>query len=100
MSIMDPQFFSTILKPKVVDGREVVTVAHHADTCSSIIDGTDNSGTHGSMWHMDESDPDPVVACINLQLIMQEMGWRITEENWGWLEDENIYFADFERIPS
>lgn len=87
---MDPELFASLLE---IEPPKVVTVTHYQDEHRSFIDGGERLG-----WHMDEADPDPIVACINLQMIVQEMGWRITEANWHWLKAQNIYVANFEKV--
>jgi hypothetical protein len=94
-----PDLFATIVRPKLVDGVEVIPVAHNAATLESVIDGTDNEGVNGSMWHMNDAPADLDVALLNLQAIMDLMGWRI-EDDWTEVEDANgIYVADFLRKP-
>ena len=99
MSIMDPEFFGTILRPKLVNDREIVVVAHDSLRLESVIDGTDNSGFSGATWHMDQADPNLHVALLNLEAIMREMGWVIDAGGWTCVEgEEHIWFADFERL--
>jgi hypothetical protein len=86
------------------DGREVVTVVHDPLNFRSVIDGTDEQG-RGSMWHMDDSDPDQDVALANLDHILGLLGWERDDEDWHLLLDppkgaKHLILADFHRKDS
>ena len=86
------------------DGREVITVVHDPINLRSVIDGTDEQD-RGSMWHMDDSDPDEDTALLNLDTIMSRLGWvRADDEDWHLIQDapegaEHLILADFHRKP-